>query len=101
MHHVRQLCTDIGCSPEDVAGATDDREGRWGTVGEICVDGVHDDDDDVDRWNCEIHWITSSFLLVNQYKVVFWFGFCDSFESESPRKFSFRKSRNEKSLCSK
>ena len=36
----KQLCTDTGCSLEDLPGAMDDREGWWERVSEIRVGGA-------------------------------------------------------------
>ena len=38
--YIRQLCTDTGCSPEDLPEAMDDREGLWERVRDICADGA-------------------------------------------------------------
>ena len=38
--YIQQLCTDTGCSLEDLPEAMDDREGWRERVREICVDGA-------------------------------------------------------------
>ena len=38
--YIQQLCDDTGCSPEDLPGAMNDREGRWKRVREIRADGT-------------------------------------------------------------
>ena len=38
--YIQQLCTDTGCSPEDLLEAIDNREGWWERVRDIRADGV-------------------------------------------------------------
>ena len=38
--YIQQLCTDTGCSLEDLPEAMDDREGWRERVREICADGA-------------------------------------------------------------
>ena len=38
--YIQQLCTDTGCSLEDMPEAIDDRDGWWEKVREIRADGV-------------------------------------------------------------
>ena len=37
---IQQLCVNMGCSPEDLPEAMDDREGWLERVRDICADGV-------------------------------------------------------------
>ena len=37
--YIQQLCVDMGCSPEDLLEAMDNREGLWGRVRDIHTDG--------------------------------------------------------------
>ena len=38
--YIQQLCTDTGCSPEDLPEAMEDREGWWQRIRDIRADGV-------------------------------------------------------------
>ena len=38
--YIQQLCADIGCSPEDLPEAMDNRERWWERVRDICADGA-------------------------------------------------------------
>ena len=52
--YIQQLCEDMGCSPEDLPEAMNDREKWWERSGISVLPARHDDDDEIKEVDSEL-----------------------------------------------